>query len=389
MTASADSKKVYFTYQSVDCDNNPVTLSACLGLPKTTDNKLKFIVLHNHPTAAYQEQVPTGSEPADQVTTLGLHTNGLMNDIAGDESALIVSPDYLGYGSTKDRIHPYFAALLTARNCVDAELAAIDYVKTLGYKFDSNYYTLNAGYSQGGTVTLAVQRYLETIASDDVVKKINLKESYCGAGAFDLSMTFDDWIKSDDIFYPGGAVWILQGMLEAYREGCMRGIKMEDMFSDDFNNSNLLEVLNKKETKMADINTKIGKTLGNKDGKTSGKELVSATMLNTNSPLYRTVRKALDKNNITTGWTPKHKIYLFHWEKDETVTYENAKLIKSLWPNMVVELPLSYTHVPIFKEVFLKTLSNSMFLNVKDDATHIGYASRWYIFFYDGIMRKH
>lgn len=388
MTASADSKKVTLKYQSVDCNNNPVTLSACLGLPPKpligSTKTIKFIVLHNHPTTASNAEVPTGSDPQDQIPVF--HGNGLMNDIAGDEGALIVSPDYLGYGETKDRIHPYFASMHTARNCVDAVLAAIDYAKAQGYNIDSNYYTLNAGYSQGGTVTLAVQRYLETIASEDVVKKINLKESYCGAGAYDLSLTFDDWLDSDDIFYPGGLAWILQGMIEAYSEGCMRGIKIEQLLSDDFIKNDLLTYMNKKENKMADVNAKIGKTVGNKDGKTNSRELVSAAMLDPNSPIYRTVRKALDMNNITAGWTPKHKIYLFHWKNDETVTYKNAELIKRLWPDMVVE---QENDPSLLSFSFKKTLSNTMYGVIKGDASHLGYAKRWYIFFYDGKMREH
>lgn len=388
MTASADSKKVTLKYQSVDCNNNPITLSACLGLPPKpligSTKTIKFIVLHNHPTTASNSEVPTGSDPQDQIEAL--HDNGLMNDIAGDEGALIVSPDYLGYGETKDRIHPYFASMHTARNCVDAVLAAIDYAKAQGYKIDSNYYTLNAGYSQGGTVTLAVQRYLETIASEEVAKKVNLKESYCGAGAYDLSLTFDDWLDSDDIFYPGGLAWILQGMIEAYSEGCMRGIKIEQLLSDDFMKNDLLTYMNKKENKMADVNAKIGKTVGNKDGKTNSAELVSAAMLDPNSPIHRTVRKALDMNNITANWTPKHKIYLFHWKNDETVTYKNAELIKRLWPDMVVE---QENDPSILSFSFKKTLSNTMYAAIKGDASHLGYAKRWYIFFYDGKIREH
>lgn len=386
-SAFADSKKVTLNYQSVDCDNNPVTLSASLGLPKDKKTQIKFIVLHNHPTAGDDAQVPTGSDAFDAINVplVASHPNGLINDVAED-GALVVSPDYLGYGITRNLTHPYFAALHTARTCVDAELAAIEYAKSQGYTFAKDYYTLNAGYSQGGTVTLAVQRYLETMAPADVVNKINLKESYCGAGAYDLALTFDDWMSSSDIFYPGGAVWILQGMIEAYKDGCMRGIKLEDLLSDSFNKSGMLAKLNAKNTKMDEINTAIKKNVGNKDGKINSSELLSAALLDKNSSLYKTVRKALDKNNITVGWTPQHKIYLFHWEKDETVTYENARLIKKLWPNMVVEQDVNPAAL---KSSFQKTWSNSMYIFVKGDDTHIGYAKRWYIFFYDGRLRKH
>lgn len=384
-SAFADSKKVYFTYQSVDCDNNPVTLSACLGLPTSKSKRIDFIVLHNHPTAAYAEQVPTGSEPMDQVTQLGLHTNGLMNDIA-DEGALIVSPDYMGYGATKDRIHPYFATLHTARTCVDAELAAIEYAKSQGYTLNPKYYTISAGYSQGGTMALAVQRYIETVASKDVVEKINLKESYCGAGAYDLGMTFNDWVDSPDIFYPGGAVWIVQGMTEAYKEGCMRGIKVEQLLSDSFNESGLLNVINEKSKVMGEVNSMIKNGVGNKDGKIAADELFSEGMLNPDSPLSKAVRKALNKNNLLTGWTPQHPIYLFHWKDDETVTYKNAEAIKRQWPNMVIEQDVNPS---VLSRSFNKSDTNLMYVAKKGDATHIGYASRWYIFFYDGMLRKH
>lgn len=384
MQSIAGCFKTTLNYKSVSCDNQETTLSECVALPKSTSKHISFMILHCHPTTNDNETTPTGSHPIDQVTQLNLHPNGLMNDIADEEGALVVSPDYLGYGASKSYIHPYFAALHTARTCVDGLLAAIDHAKSRGYTFEKNCYTIIAGYSQGGSVALAVQRYLETIASDDVQKTVNLRESYCGAGIYDLPMTYDIMIGKEDMSYPGGVVWIMQGMIEAYRNGCMHGIRLQDMLTDDFNNSDLLDRLNRKNSDMHEMNTIIGNAIGNKDGKVTPEELMSADVLDPTTALARSLQKALGKNNITKDWTPSHPIYVYHFPDDEIVPYANTELIHNLWPDMVHQMPLSYS-----RSECKSSMTPIMIAFVDKDATHVGYAKRWYIYMYDGVLRKH
>ena len=140
----------------------------------------------------------------------------------GTDKCLVVAPDYLGYGSSVSTTHPYMCTTLTARNVVDGILAAMEYIVTqknnLGksYRFASDYYTWNVGYSQGGAATLAVHKYLETEASQDVRDKIRLKKSICGAGPHLQTYMFDEMEQYDDMFYSLYIPFTIDGLMYTF-----------------------------------------------------------------------------------------------------------------------------------------------------------------------------
>lgn len=138
------------TYQSVDAQNNPKALSAKLYYK--TNQDVSFVMINCHPTITHNDGCPTGGSPQMEAVKYMV-----------SEGALVVCPDYIGFGEAKGIVHPYMCATLTGRNVLDAYKAAIEYVKTTGGRTISpNYYTINVGYSQGGATALAFQRYLET-----------------------------------------------------------------------------------------------------------------------------------------------------------------------------------------------------------------------------------
>lgn len=146
------------TYWSVDANNNPVQLSAHIYWKKKgtfSNPDIKFVMVNCHATITHDDGCPTGKTPQMEAIKYMV-----------SEDCLLVCPDYLGFGNTKDKTHPYMCGTLTGRNVLDAYKAAVKYVKEQGKKIVSNYYTINVGYSQGGATALAFQRYLETEATD-------------------------------------------------------------------------------------------------------------------------------------------------------------------------------------------------------------------------------
>ena len=74
-------------------------------------------------------------------------------------------------------------------------------------------------------------------------------------------------------------------------------------------------------------------------GISSGKQVkitdvVSDELMNPNSEIYIALMKCLADNDLTTGWTPKHPIYLYHGTADDVVPYENAKAVMNAFPSM-------------------------------------------------------
>ena len=102
-----------YTYESVDEQGRPITLSSrvCWGVTMLYGSYYdEFrpcdLVLCAHSTIADDLEAPT----------LGGSAETLM--LQGDR--VLILPDYIGYGVTKDRVHPYINHDLCARNCIDA-----------------------------------------------------------------------------------------------------------------------------------------------------------------------------------------------------------------------------------------------------------------------------
>jgi hypothetical protein len=287
-------------------------------LGNITDNKvIKYIFLNNHPTITDDASSPSGGESSlEQVSYMT------------SEDALVVCPDYLGFGVTKDIHHPYMCQFLTARNVVDCLKAAIADAKTRT-TFQEGYYTINCGYSQGGGVALAVQRFLETEADEATQRLINLRGSICGAGCFNQSQIVDDYEQRTSISYPLILPYAIQGLKEGYDDDCMRGITLRECFTEKFWNSGILAKLNAKETDVDALNSEIISLMG---GSCSFYDVISEKYRDRNSAVYRAVHKVLVKNDlIDDKWTPLHPIVFYHYSQDEVVPFSGSQLAMNKW----------------------------------------------------------
>lgn len=292
------------TYKSVDANNQEITLSAKLYYK--TDQTVSFVLLNCHPTITHNNGCPTGDAPQMEAIKYMV-----------SEGALVVCPDYLGFGETSDSIHPYMCSTLTARNVLDAYKAAIKYVKGQGRAISSDYYTINIGYSQGGATALAFQRYLETEATAEDRAFVNLAGSVCGAGPYSQQIVFDVYEKEmKSLDYPVYLLYVLQGHKEAFGQTSMRDLTLEECFTPEFwakcqdtkNEEGYITKLNAKETNVDELNKLI-----KNDGFTTFEKIINADYAKRNSKLYRTIEKTLAHSNLLAdGWTPIAPIIFYH-----------------------------------------------------------------------------
>lgn len=369
---------VVLEYTSVDASNNPITLSEMVYLPQKTEwftkkySTINFIFLSNHPTTTSDDICPTGSDP--QIEEVKYVT---------DEGALVVSPDYMGYRSSIGVPHPYMCHTLTARNVVDGLLAAIDYAKSKGLTFSSDYYTDNVGYSQGGGVTLAVQKYLEMEASQDVKDKVRLRRSFVGAGAMQMSDIYDEFEETDAITYPALLPFMMKGLFYTYGSTTLRGIEMNDLFTDDFKSMDIFDRLDKKSTIVGDINDMIIKHYG---GKCVYSDIMSPILSDKSSAAYRQVRKVIKKNDLLDGsWKPQHPILFYHYKNDEVVPFAQSQKAYDLFKGMGCNVKLVEAGEYKINSFFW----NDLALNIKrPPKTHMGYGTVFYIAYFSEELRK-
>lgn len=296
------------TYWSVDAKNRPIQLSVKLYY-KEKENA-KFIVLNNHPTITHNDGSPTGSSP--QLDAI---------KFMYDENALVICPDYAGFGESSQKVlHPYMCSTLTARNILDAFKASVKWFKeqtykswgkTYSYKFDANYYTVNVGYSQGGTNTLAFQRYLETEATPEDRALVNLAGSVCGAGVYDQQLVFDTYEQMESLDYPILMLYVLQGQKEAFGETIMRNLTLEECFTPEFwayCQNGFLTKLREQKTNVDDLNAQL-----KKDGFVTFYSIMNEAYADHSSKLYRTIKKTFEESNLLAeGWEPTAPIIFYH-----------------------------------------------------------------------------
>ncbi len=358
-------------YQSVDAFNNPITLSEKIYVNQVYSN-IKFIMVHNHPTTTNDAITPTGSSP--QVEEVKYMCDGT-------ELAMVVAPDYLGYGESVGTTHPYMCATLTARNIVDGITAAIDYITTQSskrngnYHFEDDYYTLNEGYSQGGATALAVHKYLETEASQAVKDKVKLKRTLCGAGPHQQSEIFDTMEQQDDMCYSLYIPFAIDGLKYTFGNSIMRALSEEEIYTEKFLQSGLLAKMREKNTTAADLNSTIANYFG---GKVGFYDIIRPEYKDRSSKLYRTLQKALKQSNLLEGWTPTKPIVFYHWENDEVVPYSQSVNAYNHFKALGCDVELKEaTTLNVTGEWRLKSY----------EKTHMGYGTKFYLLLFCESLR--
>lgn len=291
------------TYQSVDANNNSITLSAKLYYKN--NKNVDFVMINCHATITHNDGCPTGDAPQMEAVKYMV-----------SENCLLICPDYIGFGNTKNTTHPYMCSTLTARNILDCYKAAIKYVKETGKRtINTNYYTINVGYSQGGATALAFQRYLETEATDEDRKLVNLRGSVCGAGPYSQNIVFDtyeDWCKKGKTLdYPIYLYYVLNGHKAAFGKTVMRNLELEECFTPKFweyLQSGFKAKFEAKGTNVDELNNEL-----KSKGFNTFYSIINSDYADHNSKVYRIIQKTLEQSNLLKkGWDPTAPIIFYH-----------------------------------------------------------------------------
>lgn len=277
------------TYKSIDQNGNDVKLSGRIILP--ADGKVSRIMVVSHYTIGSNAEAPSNEVPLEALYA----TRGLA----------VIEPDYIGYGITADRIHPYLCAKLTARNVVDMYFAALPFLKKIGCSPEYDDIFL-LGYSQGGATTMSVAQELEWQHPE-----VEIRLAMCGGGPYDVCATYDTLIDNDLTDYPSAIPMIIQG----FNVGAGLNLDYSDFFVPKML-ENMDDWLNSKRYTMAEITRKMGtKKLS---------DIMTEKARNKSEDLMTGLYKAMLDNSVISFPVPECPIYLFHSYDDNVVPYVNA-----------------------------------------------------------------
>ncbi len=278
------------TYTGHDIDGSPITLSGKLLIPR--DGKIKNLVIVSHYTIGANYECPSECFP--------------MEGLVAAKGYAVVVADYIGFGVTANRIHPYMHVESTARSVVDMALAVKPYLKKIGRQPESDKVIL-MGYSQGGSTTLAVMRMIQKEYKDT----FPIQKVYCGGGPYDLAATFDKAMADDVTGIPCAIPMILQGV----DVGQNLGLNYADFFQPRLL-ENYNEWINSKRYTVNQMNRLMGaKALH---------ELMTDAGRDKYNPITARFYKALLYNSVL-DFQPEAPIYMFHSKEDQTVPFVNAQ----------------------------------------------------------------
>ncbi len=312
-----------YYYNSKDLDGNDVTLSAIVAwarywIFKWYNLDPDHIYLFEHATLTSNAECPSQD---GSIAMSNLNSDNLM-----------IMPDYLGYGSSYVRTHPYMNREITALNSIDALVAGYEVWKKYGSGTLEDDWSLRVlGFGDGAANALAVHKYFDT--HDDLASKWRFDYSFICAGVYDPAVTVREWLKKEKVPFAVAIPMLIKSMLASYPD-ILKGFNENDFYSDKYMDvkSRIDRMLYKKETSTNDLNNKIGELLG---ANCTFKDILSEEALDPDSDLSKAFMTCLEKNNLTVGWTPKHQIKLFYTDEDEIVPPANSKEVVSAFGDKV------------------------------------------------------
>lgn len=332
-------------YTSKNAKNEKVALSARVYVPEPFDKidskcEVTHVILNCHPTVTSNFESPTGTGAMDKDIKRMCGVHNVLDGLNLTGYYMVICPDYCGYGLSSYLQHPYLIHDITAANCIDAILPAIEEAKNRNTKIGSWDLTI-VGYSQGGATALACAKYLESDGCPQNLKdKINLRETFCGDGPYSTPATVSKYMEwgvpteyggpDKDLEYPCVLPLILGAAKEAYGDGCMNTVDVETFFSEEFRNTGIIDMLKTKVLNTDDLNNEIKELMPRR----RPVDVFSPNIINpdgtfkTETNEYKCLMRAMEIGDLTKGWQPQHPITFYHLPNDVVVPYANFEEAK-------------------------------------------------------------
>jgi pimeloyl-ACP methyl ester carboxylesterase len=271
-----------------------ITASGIVSIPDT-DNPLPMISLQHGTIVKHSEA------PSEQASSL---EGALLFAALAAPGFIAVVPDYLGFGSSTNVLHPYYVEEYMASAILDNLKAAKELAEDLNKTFTGDLYL--AGYSEGGYATMAAHKRIE----QDGLVGFNLLASFPAAGGYDIKAFQENYFALETYDDPHYIAYVSM----AYRSAFDWTEPLTDFFNEPY--ASAIPGLFDGMKSGGEINSVLNDTIS---------VLMNPDLLDSldSVPRYQYIADALQDNSLT-DWAPTIKMYLYHGEADTTVPYENS-----------------------------------------------------------------
>lgn len=324
-------------YSTVDTNNSPIRASGLLTIPQKNSGAKSPLLSYQHGTIFLNNQAPS-------ISATSIY--GIMT-LSGT-GFIVSAPDYIGYGESAAKMHPYIHADSLANTSIDMLRASKKFLHQHNIKTNSQLFL--TGYSEGGYATLALQKKLQESHGGE----FTVTASAAAAGPFDLSETTKILANRPTNLKPAFMNFALKSYNDTYKLN-----KISEMYQAPF-----VSVINTHfdgNHSSSSINANLSHTTSN---------LFNAPFLSTlQGKGQHVIKDKLALNNIY-DWKPTAPIRFYHSQNDEIVPYSNSqKALDTMTNNgasniSLVDCPLD-THTQCAISYVLDTLN--FFLGYAND----------------------
>ena len=399
-------------YKSIDHYGNPIMLSTLVVWPynnifpnPAADN----VIIGCHVTISSNAERPTNYINNSIMSDVGmLACCAKSTGLGASYENLVIIPDYQGYGATHGEPHPYLSQDLTARQVLDGVRAGIKYYEQ-SHKLEKGWKSVSTGYSQGGSVAMAVHRYIER---NNLESEFNFAGSVCGNGPYDPLATLQTYLntgKYGKVYMPVSAAMMMYSMCNT-NPRLMGKYSPKDFLTQKFLDTDMIKMIEEKQLNTDQIQEELFKysvKYYENDNKfymyrmtkeghylryiadrgeliewepgyimTAYAELDemleertyeyfrdngNSEKINSSPNNYthaKLLKSALEDNILYRDWKPAHPIFLYHTEEDEVVVFQNYRNCLDAWKGS------KYVHGRIYKGI---------------THTHVNYGSVFYM----------
>jgi pimeloyl-ACP methyl ester carboxylesterase len=285
--------KTYKLVYETTFNGRPIKASGLILVP--TDLKKSAPILSvQHGTTFLKDDAPSVSEGHSGM------------ELFASAGYITLLPDFIGYGESSSVFHPYYDETSSANAVIDMIMAAKTFLSKENVSFNEQLFL--AGYSEGGYVTLAAAKEIETNPSHG----LSVTAVAAGAGGYDLTEMLKGVTTDSNYSYPSYLAFVLMSYNHTYQWG-----KPLNYFFADQYAKVLSQFMN-----------------GKHDGWFINSRLTTNVQALFNKTFYANLKKAEGemqlkqklKENSVGGWKTNIPIRLYHGTRDEIIPYQNSEV---------------------------------------------------------------
>ena len=282
---------VYHITYKTDYLGQEITASGLVAFPDS-DQGLPLLSFQ-HGTITKHTDAPT----------LDINLYGLLCSIASTGYIFCI-PDFLGFGSSSNILHPYYHAESIATSIIDMIKASKELSEILHFNFNGKVFL--AGYSEGGYATMAAHKMME----EEPLNGLNLIASAPAAGGYDIKGMQEYFFSLETYHEPYYLAYVSMSYRQVYG--------FEDILTDIFQEPYASEIPDYFDGTLSgnQINDALTDVMA---------DLLQPDILaniNTDSK-YDYLNDVFEMNSLD-NWVPQTKMVMYHGTADITVPYQNS-----------------------------------------------------------------